>query len=202
MLLSQLFSSFGQNQLILFLYFPYIIVEVSLHQNYNFKGERHQMDILAPYLPTIVLVVIAAFMIGADLIKSKNVYREERNRQRQEIIDEHEEQCSIQDEFNALHEKLDLLSIVLENMSNRMENAESRLDDLTKSDMHDTKGWIVDQYQKYFVEQGWIDAFHAEIIDRRYEDYVKEGGNSYIETLMNRLHSLPMDPPADQKKKK
>ena len=87
----------------------------------------------------------------------------------------------------------------LTDMESRMFTAEQRLHDLTQSDMHDIKCWIVDQYQKFYVEQGWIDAFHADTIDRRYEDYLKEGGNSYIETLIERLHTLPMDPPADKK---
>lgn len=160
------------------------------------------LNVLAPYLPVIAVVLIAAFVLVADLIKSKNVYKDEQKRYRQKIINEHEEERSIQEEFKSLHKKLDTVSNLLEKMDTRIANTENRLDDLTKSDMHDTKGWIVDQYQKYFVEQGWIDAFHAEIIDRRYGDYLKEGGNSYIEELINRLHSLPMDPPENQKKKK
>lgn len=160
------------------------------------------LDVLAPYLPAIVIVLIAAFIFGADLIKSKNVYKDERKRQKQKIIDEHDAELSIQEEFKALHSRFDDIDAKLASMDKRMGFAENRLDDLTSSDMHDIKCWIVDQYQKYFVEQGWIDAFHAETIERRYEDYRKEGGNSYIEELMFRLRSLPMDPPADKKKKK
>ena len=75
-----------------------------------------------------------------------------------------------------------------------MEIAEERLNDLTVSDMHDIKAWIVEQYHRFYGQQGWIDAFSAETIDRRYMDYVKEGGNSYVENLINQLHTLPMDP--------
>jgi hypothetical protein len=76
-----------------------------------------------------------------------------------------------------------------------MASAEETLKNLTISDMNDIKAWIVDQYHKFYTEQGWIDAFNADTLDKRYEDYKKEGGNSYIDTLMERLHSLPMDPP-------
>lgn len=157
------------------------------------------MSYLAPYLPTIVLVLIAGFLIVVDLIKGKNVIKDEQKRKKKEIIDEHEEKCSIQEEFKSLHSRFDDIDNTLNDMGKRMQAAETRLDDLTKSDMHDIKCWIVDQYQKFYVEQGWIDAFHAETIDRRYEDYLKEGGNSYIETLIDRLHTLPMDPPAEMR---
>lgn len=157
------------------------------------------MSYLAPYLPTIILVLIAGFLVVVDLIKGRNVITDERKRKKQEIINEHEEKCSIQEEFKALHGRFDDIDNQLTDMSKRMKSAETRLDDLTKSDMHDIKCWIVDQYQKFYVEQGWIDAFHAETIDRRYEDYLNEGGNSYIKTLIERLHTLPMDPPADKK---
>ena len=160
------------------------------------------MSYLAPYLPTIVLVLIAGFLVVVDLIKGRNVIKEEKKKKKQEIIDEHEAQCSIQDEFKALHSRFDDIDKKLTDMESRMAVAENRLSDLTQSDMHDIKCWIVDQYQKFYVEQGWIDAFHADTIDRRYEDYLKEGGNSYIETLIDRLHTLPMDPKKEKEKEK
>lgn len=160
------------------------------------------MSYLAPYLPTIVLVLIAGFLVVVDLIKGRNVIKEEKKKKKQEIIDEHEAQCSIQDEFKSLHSRFDDIDKKLADMESRMAVAENRLSDLTQSDMHDIKCWIVDQYQKFYVEQGWIDAFHADTIDRRYEDYLKEGGNSYIETLIDRLHTLPMDPKKEKEKKK
>lgn len=154
---------------------------------------------LEPYIPTIVLALVSLFLVGADLIKGRNVYREEKKRKEKAVIDEYQKGCDIQEEFKSLHDRFDDLDKRLIAMEGKISSAESRLDDLTSSDMHDIKCWIVDQYQKYYVEQGWIDAFHADTIDRRYEDYLKEGGNSYIETLMNRLHTLPMDPPEDKK---
>ena len=66
--------------------------------------------------------------------------------------------------------------------------------------MHDIKAWIVEQYHKFYTNQGWIDAFSAETIDIRYEDYLKEGGNSYVENLIAQLHTLSMDPTQRVKK--
>lgn len=61
---------------------------------------------------------------------------------------------------------------------------------LTESDKDDIKGWIVSQYHK-FMAQGWIDDFTMDTLEKRYSHYVEEGGNSYIETLMNELRELP-----------
>ena len=94
-----------------------------------------------------------------------------------------------------LNNKCDTILEGLEAIKNRLEIAEAKLTDLTISDMHDIKSWIVEQYHRFYNEQGWIDAFSAETIDRRYNDYKKEGGNSYVKELIDRLHSLPMDPP-------
>lgn len=160
------------------------------------------MSYLAPYLPTIVLALLGAFFIVADLIKGKNVIKEDRKQKKQEIIDAYEEKNSILEELKSMHDRFDSLEKKIDGLGDRISKAEARLDDLTKSDMHDIKGWIVDQYQRFYIDQGWIDAFHAEIIDKRYEDYKKEGGNSYIETLIERLHSLPMDPPEKKHQKK
>lgn len=156
------------------------------------------MSYLAPYLPTIVLVLLAAFFIGADLIKGKNVYKEEKKKKKQEIIDEHEEKCSIQDEFKALHSRFDEIDRRLAALEERMGTAEERLNTLTESDMNDIKSWIVEQYHKFYGHQGWIDAYSADTIERRFGDYQAEGGNSYVHNLVNQLRTLPMDP--DEKK--
>ena len=110
-------------------------------------------------------------------------------------IEEHQKEFDMQAEFSALHERFNQIDKKLNQLEKRMETAEIRLEDLTISDMHDIKSWIVDQYHKFYVDQGWIDAFNAEIIERRFKDYQKEGGNSYIQVLIDRLHELPMDPP-------
>jgi gamma-glutamylcysteine synthetase len=153
------------------------------------------MHILAPYLPTIILIILAGYFIGADILKSKKVYQEHRQEQRQAIIDEHEEACDLQENLQSINDGIKDIKAQLSDLSTRMTSAEGKLTDLTISDMHDIKGWIVEQYHKFYNEQGWIDAFSAETIDRRYNDYKKEGGNSYVKELIDRLHSLPMDPP-------
>lgn len=156
------------------------------------------MSFLAPYLPTIVIVLLALYFIGADIIKSRKVYKEHRQEQRQEVIDEYNSERTLQENLQSIQNGINEIKKQLAELKARMEIAEGKLTDLTISDMHDIKGWIVEQYHKFYNEQGWIDAFSAETIDRRFNDYKKEGGNSYIKELVDRLHDLPMDPPQNR----
>lgn len=151
-------------------------------------------DELMKNLPSVLLVTIAIIICGADLIKAIRVWKEERKNRRKEITDAYQEEINLKNEFKKIHERFDEIVSRLDNLEIRMEIAEERLNDLTVSDMHDIKAWIVEQYHRFYGQQGWIDAFSAETIDRRYMDYVKEGGNSYVENLINQLHTLPMDP--------
>ena len=156
-------------------------------------------DILLQNLPTIILVTIAVIICGAELIKALRVWKEERaNRVNQQIEEQNQEQAQ-QNAIAELSLKMDLILEKLGSIEERLQKAENRLDKLTESDMHDIKAWIVDQYHKFFIGQGWIDAFSAETLDRRYKDYKDEGGNSYIDNLMAQLHTLSMDP-QDKKK--
>lgn len=159
-------------------------------------------DILLQNLPTMILLLVAIIICGADLIKAIRVWKEERKKKVDEAVEERQEKINLAAEFARLHERFDTIEKRLDVLEERMAAAEERLQDLTISDMHDIKAWIVEQYQKFFVQQGWIDAFSAETIDRRYSDYKKEGGNSYIKNLIDQLHTLSMDPEQSRYKDK
>jgi hypothetical protein len=151
-------------------------------------------DVIFQNLPTILLVTIAVIICGAELIKALRVWREERDRRRNQQIEEQNQELASEAAMNEINETLKLILEKITSIENRLTSAEARLDKLTESDMHDIKAWIVDQYHKFYIGQGWIDAFSAETIDRRYEDYKDEGGNSYIDNLIAQLHTLSMDP--------
>lgn len=151
-------------------------------------------EMLLQNLPTVILLLIAIVICGADLIKSINTWKSVRNKRVDEIIEEKQQKTNIQVEFDRLHQRFDAIDKRLDALEERVAAAEQQLKDLTVSDMHDIKAWIVEQYQRFYVQQGWIDAFSAETIDRRYSDYKKEGGNSYVKNLIDQLHTLSMDP--------
>ena len=64
-----------------------------------------------------------------------------------------------------------------------------------ESDKDDIKSWITEKHHFYCYERKWIDDYSMDCIEKRYGHYKDEGGNSFIEELMNELRSLPKTPP-------
>ena len=115
---------------------------------------------------------------------------------KQEMLEEHYKECSEQhqesvDRYNSLENKIDLLT---ETVNHKVDKLETQLTRLTESDMHDIKGWIVEKHHELMKKQ-WVDDFTIDTLEKRYADYVAEGGNSYVEGLMEDLRSLPHFPP-------
>lgn len=131
-------------------------------------------------------------------VKDKNKKRLDEGveqKQREEMLDKYEEvnkdmQNRMAKCYSSIEGKIDELSI---NINGRMDSMEDQLKILTDSDMHDIKSWIVEKHH-YYMNQRWIDDFAMDTIEKRYSDYKKEGGNSYVDTLMEELRKLPKDP--------
>ena len=61
---------------------------------------------------------------------------------------------------------------------------------LTQSDKDDIKAWITEKHHYFCYEKGQIDDYSLDCIEKRYSHYKDEGGNSFIDDLMNDLRSL------------
>lgn len=62
---------------------------------------------------------------------------------------------------------------------------------LIDSDRDDIKAFITEKHHFYCYQQGWIDDFNMECLEKRYEHYADEGGNSFIGGFMKELRKLP-----------
>ena len=93
-----------------------------------------------------------------------------------------------------LDDKMDLIA---KTMREKVDKLDARLVQLTESDKHDIKGWIVEKHH-YLIKKGWVDDFTMDTLERRYSDYVAEEGNSYIAGLMGELRVLPHFPPEEE----
>ena len=65
---------------------------------------------------------------------------------------------------------------------------------LIESDKDDIKAFITRQHHYFCYQKKWIDDYSLDCVERRYEHYEAEGGNSFIETLMDELRALPKQP--------
>lgn len=61
---------------------------------------------------------------------------------------------------------------------------------LIDSDRDDIKAWLTSQHH-HFMEKGEIDYYSLDCITKRYEHYKLEGGNTFIDDLMEDINNLP-----------
>lgn len=161
------------------------------------------IELLKSYSLTQIVMAIVFIIVaikGAwDLIDYfKGKYKEKFNKdyqqkQQEEILDKHFEACRLQRKETL--KQYDVLSNKLDGITESIDELKVRVDELTASDMHDIKQSIVKDYHFFVEKQGWIDDFSLDTLELRYNDYKKEGGNSYIEGLMSELRALPKHPP-------
>lgn len=65
-----------------------------------------------------------------------------------------------------------------------------RIDTLIRSDREQIKAYITGKYHE-FMEKGCVDDYSMQCLEEQYAIYVEEDGNSFIETMMKELRSLP-----------
>lgn len=140
--------------------------------------------------------MVSFFQWGVELYK-KRFNKDYKEVNKEKKLEEHYMICLKQhketlEKYSSLENKVDDLT---EAFMKKIDVIENQVAQLTRSDMHDIKGWIVEKHHK-FMKQGWIDDFTMDILEKRFEDYTREGGNSYISGLMDELRALPHFPPA------
>lgn len=108
--------------------------------------------------------------------------QEERNRQALEEKIERNEQSIL-----AVSKKQ-------EDTKKDINNLAKSVDLLIQSDKDSIKAYIAKEHHYYCYEQKWIDDYTLDCIEKRYDHYIDEGGNSFIEDLMVDLRDLPKQP--------
>ena len=137
-------------------------------------------------LSQVIIFIIALVLAIKELIGIIDFFKEKNNKF-----------------FVSKKEKEELKDLVLET-NNKLEDIIAHFDEAIKkhsdtlqilidSDKDDIKGYIVERYH-HFMEQGYIDDFSMDVLEKRFAHYVAEGGNSFIERIMNELRSLPNKP--------
>ena len=101
-----------------------------------------------------------------------------------------------------LHQKITEITEMTLKQQDQIDNLTKSLQCLIESDKDDIKSWIVEKHHHYCYEVGSVDYYILESIERRYDHYKKEGGNSYIDTLMEELRALPKTNIREEKKER
>ncbi len=69
---------------------------------------------------------------------------------------------------------------------------------LVESDKDSIKSYITERHHYYCYERKWIDDYSLDCLEKRFKHYVDEGGNSFVEELMNEIRELEKQPPQQQ----
>lgn len=70
---------------------------------------------------------------------------------------------------------------------------------LIDSDKDDIKAFLTREHHYFVYQKQWIDDYSLECIEKRYNHYKEEGGNSFIKGFMEEIRALPKTPPIEKK---
>ena len=82
-------------------------------------------------------------------------------------------------------------SLDRQELINKIEETKETIGILLASDKDDIKSWITEKHHYFCYEKKAIDDYSLDCIEKRYQHYLDEGGNSYVATLMKELRALP-----------
>lgn len=109
------------------------------------------------------------------------------------------------DKFNAkqnLQKQVEKTQQVINVLQNNQQSTNAALNGLSnkinmliQSDKDDIKSYITREHHYFCYQKGWIDDFSLDCIEKRYQHYKDEGGNSFVHNLMSELRALPRKSP-------
>nr|DAF63246.1 MAG TPA: hypothetical protein [Myoviridae sp. ctXXl13] len=82
------------------------------------------------------------------------------------------------------------VSTVNHTMNSQLIGFTDRIDFLLKSDMEDKKAYITDNYNKYYYRYKKIDMYTLETMEKIYDIYLQEGGDSFVQLMMTNIRKL------------
>ena len=92
-------------------------------------------------------------------------------------------------------EKIHQLSENQEKLIDNMSKLTEKIDMLIESDKADIKAYITEKHHYFVYDKKWIDDYSLDSLEKRFNHYVEEGGNSFIGGLMSEIRQLPKTPP-------
>lgn len=101
----------------------------------------------------------------------------------------------INEKLNQNSENIKMLIEMQKQQNEKIEQQNLCIGLLIDSDKDDIKAFITEKYH-YFVEvRGWIDDYSLDCLERRFQHYKDENGNSFVADLMSEIKRLPKHPP-------
>lgn len=96
--------------------------------------------------------------------------------------------------IEKIDKKLENYDKILDNITENIKELKDETQLLISSDKDAIKAFITEKHHYFCYTQKWIDDYSLDVLERRYEHYVDEKGNSFIKDLMEELRELPRVP--------
>ena len=128
---------------------------------------------------TLEATIIFLFMFGTALKQGYELVQYFRNKTFNHV--------------DKIREQEETLEKVIKNMQQQHKQLQSitdKIDELLASDKDSIKSWIVMLYKQYKKDPFGLDSMQMDLLERRFSHYKQEGGNSYIDNLMQELREI------------
>ena len=99
-----------------------------------------------------------------------------------------------EDTEKSVTERIDNLESSIKDIADSVSKVTDKVDLLLESDKDAIKAYITKEHHYFCYQKKWIDDYSLDCLERRYDHYVEEHGNSFIEMLMNEVRALPKEP--------
>lgn len=88
-------------------------------------------------------------------------------------------------------EQLQQQELDIKELRKNIESIQSNINLLIESDKDDIKAYITEKHHFYCYQQKYIDDYTLNCLEKRFNHYEEEGGNSFVHNLMDELRALP-----------
>lgn len=134
-------------------------------------------ELLTKFDVTTILLVV--FMVAVAIREAVELYHYFHDK----IYGRYEKQDNQND-------TIDNLSTTLASVLQQVKDIDKKINLLQESDKDAIKSWIVGLYHKYKENPKELEAMQMDLLERRYGHYKDQGGNSYIDQLMEDLRTI------------
>ena len=149
------------------------------------------IELLTNYSLRQILVFI---VIAALALKELATFLDWVNEKAKKRVQKEQEPENISQKFKTvLREKEEELSEIVSQISEMqisIKTINDNLQMLISSDRDAIKAWLTQQHHR-FTEKGFIDYYSFDCISKRYDHYKEEGGNTFVDDLMEDINNLP-----------
>ena len=146
------------------------------------------LDFLKAYSPGQILFFVIFLAIAfKQAIDFKDWFKDKVIKRDAEIKKEQENKENVEKRLEALEQ-------ITQVHTGYTEQLKTNLDLLLESDKDAIKAYIIQQNHFLCYKQKWVDDYTMECLERRYEHYKAENGNSFVRQLMDEIRALPKRP--------